>query len=200
MNQPLNQNVRAFNNYDYYHGKLPADDLKKIKELCQVSNAGERANSHLAGFIENEYVLKKECKNLVLPHIYEGACSMLDNPSMKWMNLSSWVNYQKKYEVNPLHNHTGMLSYVMWINIPYNLDDELNLDNVKDSTVRQDATAFTFVYMDVHGTLRQQPFQLTKENEGDFIIFPAQVHHMVMPFYTSDDYRISIAGNIAPRN
>jgi len=53
--------------------------------------------------------------------------------------------------------------------------------------------------LDVHGTLRQQPLQLTKENEGDFIIFSAQVHHMVMPFYTSDDYRISIAGNIAPR-
>ena len=199
MNQLLKQNVKSFNNYDYYYGKLPIDDLKKIRELCQVSDAGEKANSYLAGFIENEYVLKKECRELVLPHIYDGACSMFNEPLQRWKNLSSWVNYQKKYEVNPLHNHSGMLSYVMWINIPYNLDDELKLDHVKNSSSRKGATAFTFVYMDVQGTLRQQPFQLTKENEGDFIIFPAHVHHMVMPFYTSDDYRISIAGNIAPR-
>ena len=200
MNQPLNQNIKSLKNFDYYYGKLPEDDLKKIKELCQLSNARNSCNYRLAGFIENEYVLKRECKDLVLPHICEGANTIFDKPSMGWGNLGSWINYQKKYEVNPLHNHTGVLSYVMWINIPYDLDEELNQDHVKDSSLKDFATAFTLLYNDVHGALRQQPFQLTKENEGDFIIFPARMYHMVMPFYTSDGYRISIAGNIAPRN
>ena len=32
--------------------------------------------------------------------------------------------------------------------------------------------------------------------EGTILIFPAWLQHMVTPFYTSDDYRISVSGNL----
>jgi hypothetical protein len=35
-----------------------------------------------------------------------------------------------------------------------------------------------------------------KTFEGKMLFFPATLSHSVNPFYTSDDYRISIAGNI----
>ena len=42
-----------------------------------------------------------------------------------------WVNYQKKYEFNPLHDHSGMFSFVIWMKIPYEHDNEKELHWVK---------------------------------------------------------------------
>ena len=35
-----------------------------------------------------------------------------------------WVNYQKKYEFNPPHSHSGVASFVIFIHIPYDLSEE----------------------------------------------------------------------------
>jgi hypothetical protein len=35
-----------------------------------------------------------------------------------------------------------------------------------------------------------------KEWEGKIALFPAKLNHLVYPFYTSDEPRISISGNI----
>ena len=40
------------------------------------------------------------------------------------------------------------------------------------------------------------PIVVDRSYEGVMLIFPAWLQHMVTPFYTSDDYRISISGNI----
>ena len=37
---------------------------------------------------------------------------------------------------------------------------------------------------------------IDKSWEGVMILFPADTAHQVYPFYTSDDYRISISGNL----
>ena len=47
-----------------------------------------------------------------------------------------WVNFQKKHEFNPIHNHFGAFSFACWINIPYNLDDEMDLAQVKNSNAK----------------------------------------------------------------
>ena len=199
MNQRLNRRNKFLQNFDYYSGRVSNNTLNDIKEVClKYRNDPNHVkyNKNLAGFIQDEYLLTDEIENLVMPHIYEGACALFEQPRMEWKLESGWVNYQKKYEINPLHNHTGLLSFVMWINIPYNLDEELSLPYVKDSTIKKSATAFTFVYNDIHGTLCQQPFRLDKRSEGKFVIFPSKLFHMVYPFYTSDGERISIAGNL----
>jgi len=35
-----------------------------------------------------------------------------------------WVNFQKKYEYNPLHDHGGMFSFVIWMKIPTEWRDQ----------------------------------------------------------------------------
>jgi len=203
MNQHLNRKVKSLQNFDYYSDRLPSNTLTEDKDLCQEYHNAPNSKSYndkLAGFIQDEYLLTDEIANLVMPHIYEGACALFEQPLMKWKLDAGWVNYQKQYEINPLHNHTGLLSFVMWINIPYDINEELNLPYVKDSTIKKSATAFTFVYHDIHGTLCQQPFRIDKRGEGKFVIFHSQLYHMVYPFYTSDGHRISIAGNISPKN
>ena len=206
MNQHLNRKVKSLQNFDYYSGRLPSNTLTEVKDLCQKYHNDPNSkpyNDKLAGFIKDEYLLTDETDeitNLIMPHIYEGACALFEQPLMKWKLDAGWVNYQKQYEINPLHNHTGLLSFVIWINIPYDLDEELNLPYVKDSTIQRSATSFTFVYSDIHGTLCQQPFRIDKRGEGKFVVFHSQLYHMVYPFYTSDGHRISIAGNISPKN
>ena len=35
-----------------------------------------------------------------------------------------------------------------------------------------------------------------KTYEGTIVMFPSEMLHAVYPFYTSDDYRISVSGNL----
>ena len=35
-----------------------------------------------------------------------------------------WVNFQKKHEFNPVHNHSGLFSFIIFVQIPYDLERE----------------------------------------------------------------------------
>jgi hypothetical protein len=108
---------------------------------------------------------------------------------------SMWVNFQQKYEFNPLHRHGGLYSFVIWIEVPYFLNFEKDISPGKKSIDNRSGT-FEFTYVDVVGQLRGECIPVDKTYEGDIILFPAALHHMVHPFYSSDKYRISVAGNI----
>jgi len=110
------------------------------------------------------------------------------SPSLKKL----WVNFQKKYEFNPLHDHSGLFSFVIWMKIPYNLEDEKNLDFVKHSKSTHSVGNFVFV----PPGMNLQIIDMEKDIEGCCAVFPAYFHHMVYPFYTSDEERITISGNI----
>ena len=43
-----------------------------------------------------------------------------------------WVNYQYQNEFNPQHDHTGVYSFVIWLKIPTEYDEQ-NKDNVSNS-------------------------------------------------------------------
>lgn len=103
-----------------------------------------------------------------------------------------WVNFQKKYEFNPLHDHSGLFSFVIWMKIPYNLEDERNLDFVKDASTQSNVGNFTFM----SNLMESFIIEMDKDVEGCCALFPAYLHHMVYPFYTSDEDRITISGNI----
>ena len=72
----------------------------------------------------------------------------------------------------------------------------MNLAQVKNSNAKA-TSCFSFSYTNALGEITIQPIMLDKNREGDMIFFPAELNHSVFPFYTSDDYRISISGNIA---
>ena len=52
------------------------------------------------------------------------------------------------------------------------------------------------VYTDVFGQIAVNNLRVDKSYEGTIIIFKSNLRHLVYPFHTSDDYRISISGNI----
>lgn len=113
---------------------------------------------------------------------------------------SLWVNYQKKYEFNPPHSHSGHYSFVVFMKIPYD-DDEFNYyQDVNASFLDKTGINSCFNLNKIDPwikTTQDISLRVSKKHEGVGLLFPSQTCHSVHPFYTSDDYRITIAGNIS---
>ena len=105
---------------------------------------------------------------------------------------SLWINFSKKYDFNPSHIHSGSYSFVIWVEIPYDLEKELS----RYSPNGVETSLFSFTYIDTLGTISRLKLKIDKSWEWKMAFFPASLHHSVNPFYTSDEYRISIAGNV----
>ena len=122
---------------------------------------------------------------------------------------NAWINFQKKREAHHIHIHSSVLSFVIWLKIPYNLENEqkaVKAINSNGMGLQQSVPAFTFVY---HGasrdtrniaTIKEHSIPVSNKHEGTIILFDSSLSHTVLPFYTSDEYRISIAGNIVYDN
>jgi hypothetical protein len=106
-----------------------------------------------------------------------------------------WCNFQKKHEFNPVHTHTGILSFVIWVKIPYDLEEEKKVFPVVSNSDPR-TSKFTFHYNNILGQLRNYSLNIDKTFEGHIAMFPSHLNHSVNPFYTSDDFRISVAGNL----
>ena len=183
----------------YLHDRVPTKVYKELLDSINISdiNSKEPLNSVLAGNIEKEFDVTKLIPDSFYDYVSSLANGYYDNfrsekikNNKRFVFYESWVNYQKKYEFNPLHNHAGSLSYVVWIKIPYNLEDELSMpNNVKSRSPVN--SVFEFVVNDT-----PHPIGVNSSMEGDIIIFNSNMKHQVHPFYTSDEYRISMSGNL----
>jgi hypothetical protein len=112
-------------------------------------------------------------------------------------NGDAWVNFQSKYEYNPLHVHSGVFSFVIWYQIPFYQADEIKYGAGKGKEVDDNHNGkFLFAYPNLNGEISFKILEIDKTMEGHICIFPAKLNHAVNPFYTSDDYRITISGNI----
>lgn len=109
---------------------------------------------------------------------------------------SLWVNFQKQHEFNPMHNHAGIFSFVIWMKIPTSHVDQRELPLAKNSNSKDTISNFGFVYTDILGGIKNLNYNMEKDICGYMVMFPSALHHMVNPFYECDEERISISGNI----
>ena len=107
---------------------------------------------------------------------------------------SLWVNYQHKYEFNPLHTHQGIYSFVIWMDIPYDCKEEQQLP-IARSSLNEYIGNFVFTYP-TGNSIGTEVIDMHPEMNGWCVFFPSDLAHQVYPFYTSDERRVSIAGNI----
>ena len=177
---------------------------KEIVDIYTNDRDIVRMNTSLAGQITKEYQITKSLP-LLNPYLEEMGRAYQkqwdyypkENPNNNKLKVESvCVNMQKKLEVNPLHNHDGTLSFVAWLHVPFKLEDERNMENCKNSRTVELSSTFQFVYNTALGTIVNMPLFVESGWEAKIIMFPAKLLHMVYPFQTSDDYRISIAGNL----
>ena len=201
-----------FPNYGYSISKFPDNVLTDIKnEILNIKeniNSTKKISKNLAGHLETQIYLKNSTK-IIEPYLLEMAVQYItswnyqseiyryhstEKPlSFKLENI--WVNFQKKYEYNPLHDHRGVFSFVSWIDIPYDLDQEISMPHVVNSNFAM-ATSFNFVFTNILGNIQALPFFVDKSHEGSIIFFPSEIKHLVYPFFTSNNYRVSISGNL----
>ena len=177
---------------------------KEILEIQSNFNIAQKRNKYLAGNIKKEFTItksKSHIDRLLQPYILEfdksfkylGTMSTLDTSCPLAMG-PMWVNFQEKYEFNPPHTHSGVLSFVIWISIPYSIKEE-KLQSPGAESANSVAGNFAFHYTNILGKICHQSIEADNSMENHLFLFPAELNHSVTPFYTSDKYRISVSGN-----
>lgn len=168
---------------------------KEIEKIKSNFDSSTKWNNMLAGNLEQEYKLTDCTTHLDIifqPQIEYFRKCFYDIPPVKL--LDPWVNFQKKYEFNPTHSHDGLLSFVIWSRVPYSIENELSETRSVDSN-RPVAGCFAFQYANIFGEPCEYVIPADNTMENFALLFPSNLKHAVYPFYTSDDYRISISGN-----
>ena len=107
----------------------------------------------------------------------------------KFKISSAWVNFQKKHEFARPHAHVGDFSFVLWLKVPFSIADETENGDVE-------AALFSFHYTNTLGKILNWTIPVDYTYEKRVILFPSDMVHSVYPFYSSDEYRIAVAGNI----
>ena len=196
-----------FPNYGVIQSVLPQSIVDNLSDYIDIAkNKDETYNKELAGNISLSLELF-DTKNIILPFIilimqqYEQIYSkpfrlLSTNKNYKAELQSLWVNFQYQNEFNPMHDHTGAYSFVIWLKIPTNFKEQSNKSIAKNSRSPDVISNFALQYTDVFGKIRELLFGMDKDREGQILFFPAQITHSVYPFYDEDDARISVSGNI----
>ena len=185
----------------------------EIKEMDKAKfEGGVPWNNYLAGSIQHEFNLYKSYDILnefikrVTPFYWRGVGIWNEHRAIKNHFImmqdtgkpNLWVNFQQPNEINPMHTHSGMLSFVLWVQLPFTIEEENNHPSVKNSNLKS-AAKFSFLYpnAEAKGGVGQHYINAGRDYEGTMIIFPANLAHTVAPFKTSNKYRISVSGNIS---
>ena len=184
--------------------KLNNKEMNKLKSY--IKNKKNNVSKTLAGNINDSFAIEDKdnwfFNNVLLNLMNKYSKKDLEAivPSILTKNCayildSFWVNFQNKYEFNPVHSHTGVFSFVVWIEIPSSYKKEKELKFVKESNSPCPNT-FEFLYTNILGTVCPERYHLEPEDKGTILLFPSKLSHQVYPFYLSNKKRISISGNI----
>jgi hypothetical protein len=202
----------SFPNNGIIVDRIPNQIFSSLKEevsrIRQDFDSQEKFNTSLVGHIQkefginhmigilNDYVVDLSQRHInIFNHRLISELSVVDNMNFEFKLESLWINFQKKHEFNPIHVHTGAYSFVIWMQIPYDLEEEKS--RFKDMTASDIVpTNFNFYYTDIFGKVQDYSVKVDKTKEGCICLFPSTLNHSVNPFYTSDDFRISISGNV----
>ena len=171
-----------------------------LRESYEVFNKENLSfSTELAGHIKKEYYLKENIRVIknYIHSLSKKLASTMDKIDMGYhgndfLLKELWVNFQKKHEFNPLHVHGGIFSFVIFIKIPYDLHDEEKLFNAQSLHVSK----LEFYYTNILGRIVNFDLNINKSDEKTILFFPSKLNHIVYPFFTNDDYRITISGNV----
>jgi uncharacterized protein (TIGR02466 family) len=191
----------------YYHWgpylhktKLPQSVCKDLLARGRQTHT-DHSNS-LAGVIEKQFLLgeddRKHIESILREplwaYVRERALYHGEEVKTVAMQIDEvWINIMTPGDFNPPHNHVGGdVSFVLYLQIPHGLKEEYELN--KSNNAGPGTIEFYYGQPDTWVTSGNK---LLPE-EGDLLIFPAQLIHFVQP-YKSLGKRISIAGNIISR-
>ena len=170
--------------------------LLKGAEEARKENKDFRDN--LAGIIKEEYAYENRADYVEeisqFLTVYDEAYQKFKNEKYKvkpeYILNALWVNFMKKNEYNPPHDHSDYLSFVIFLKVPEEITKE------QEDFVGNSAGPGSLSFLYGEGNRQSITYQSVKPKERDIFIFPAWIKHYVAPFY-SDVTRISVSGNIS---
>jgi hypothetical protein len=195
--------------YFYYHWGpylFRTQPKKYIIDRLKVDGKKSKKsyNDSLAGHLKTQLAYSKETQqwfnNEMIPTLSayrKGHCEYhgLENFEVEYDLIDMWINYMKPGDFNPIHAHGGDLSFVLFLDVPKELDEEIF--SFEGTSSEPGCLTFQFA-----NQARPQ-WATTKihvvPKTGDLYIFPALLEHTVAPF-KSDVIRISVSGNFQIKN
>ena len=191
-------------NYGWLEKKLSTQEMDYLWKC--VDNKKESHKHLLAGNIHESNTLIDEndwfYENTLLPLIHQYGDVMGNvggsipvNQYHPYSLQQMWVNYQKQNEFNPLHDHGGVYSFVVWMKIPTR-HFEQNKNPIALRSNHPKISTFEFRYTDTLGKISEFVYEMNPEMEGTMLFFPSKLMHQVNSFFNCDEDRISISGNI----
>ena len=169
-----------------------------ITSSCNIIDTDDWFYNNVLSFLVSDYekTFPPALNHSLRERVYESdseSCMTINSPPVELFCNQLWVNYQNKLEFNPLHCHSGIYSFVIWMNIPTYHKEE-NKDNPSNTPIK---SSFDFICSNILGEVIHYPYDLDPSYNGMLLFFPSSLSHQVYPFYTSDEQRVSISGNIS---
>ena len=207
VKEPQNKpNIKIPNTGGWLEYRLTKTELNYVWSCVNDQEVNKESWSHnLAGNIDGSFKLEDKndwfFNNTITPLInfYDQSfenqakkvpiCSKENND---YLMHDWWVNYQKQNEFNPMHNHTGVYSFVIWLKIPYDVQEQ-NKNNASNAKLKG---AFCFQFINILGEQCSSVYALSKGFEGYMLFFSSKLNHTVFPYYNCEEDRISVSGNI----
>ena len=200
----IQHQVATWGPYLWQSELLPSIIEEISKRGATVRGFEKQNSSHkLAAIMTDEWTFKDEDRQWVQealnPWVFTYLKSFTEYSGGKfdpfdWDIRELWVNYQKANDFNPLHNHTGLLSFVLYLDVPEEIPQEYYQWNNRGPK----PGSIVFRYGEEKDMLSPMRFYIPKA--GDIFIFPSWLEHMGIPFKTPDVERVSVSGNIYVRD
>ena len=171
-----------------------------------IENRGRDEKPYLAGNIDSSYqifdkdnwfyntTLQRLCVDYESSFRNVGSNLPTENKHPYYLE-TLWVNYQRQTEFNPTHDHKGVYSFVIWMQIPTDYNEQKE-NPIAKNTNSDHISNFCFDYRDITGEYQYYAYAMSKKMEGKMVFFPSKLTHTVYPFYNCSEDRISISGNI----
>jgi len=191
---------------------MPKDLFDKLKEI--VSEKQQPYNNQLAGNIVREEGIMKHglifqdyLSNMIqmyepfttdyIPQILKRRIQRKGD-KVKIELKDMWVNHMKQYEFNPIHQHEGCFSFIIFVKVPFKSEEMHKIAPGVHSNLNT-AGAVTFFHQGSNKTdefFTEEALFPDERWEGRCLIFPASLFHSVNPFYGTEETRITVSGNI----
>ena len=189
-------------NFGILLADIPRELLKEIKkEVKDIKNRKKYTTGISSNKIAKHYSLIKTKSKLdeflkICFHEYEKRNNYILDYASKTLNrknidvifTETWFNIQKRGEFLSNHFHDGILSYSLWIDIPF--------ENNLDETNEKFNSCFELLYTNIIGKIVSKKIFVDKSWEGKIILFPSTIVHCVYPFFKTKGNRVSVSGNM----
>ena len=180
---------------------IPARDILvgKIKDEFLFNNALTRKWEEILKPYFMNYLMscahRLSQNSMTLPDYHENTWQTI------WQTIAIeklWINYQKKNEYNPQHIHSGVISFVIYLDVPQQIFQEENTDTGPLPGTIQFVTGMPNFFDENKNVVERLQSYVSyaafSPKSKDFLIFPAYLNHSVAPF-SADVERVSVSGN-----